>query len=308
MNETLNTPDLSVEIAGLRLRNPVMPASGCFGFGREYAEYYPLNRLGAVVTKAVTLRPRLGNPTPRVTETGAGMLNAIGLANPGVEHVVANELQWLAEQDVPVIVNVAGETKDEYVEVAGIISGSGLAAAVELNVSCPNVKAGGISFGTDPRILQDLVEAVRRVCTVPLFVKLSPNVTDIRRIALAARAGGAEALTLINTLIGMQIDIHRRRPVLANTVGGLSGPAIKPVAVRMVYEVAKVVDIPVIGMGGICSGTDAIEFVMAGAGAVMVGTANFTNPMACPQIIAEIDQFMLEHGIKSLTEIRGCIT
>ncbi|MGB4614858.1 MAG: dihydroorotate dehydrogenase [Limnochordia bacterium] len=303
----MKKPDLSVEIAGLRLRSPVMPASGCFGFGREYANHYPLRLLGAVVTKAVTLKPRLGNPTPRVTETSAGMLNAIGLANPGVEHVVAHELPWLAKQDVPVIVNVAGETKDEYVEVVRIISQSGLAAAVELNVSCPNVKAGGITFGTAARILQDLVQTVRKVCTIPLFVKLSPNVTDIRQLALAAQAGGASGLTLINTMIGMQIDIQRRRPVLANKTGGLSGPAVKPVAVRMVYEVAKVVDIPVIGMGGICSGADAVEFIMAGASAVMVGTANFTNPRACPEITAEIEQFMIEQGINSIAEIRGCI-
>ncbi|NLY29836.1 MAG: dihydroorotate dehydrogenase [Firmicutes bacterium] len=303
----MSYPDLSVKIAGLHLRNPVIPASGCFGFGREYAQFYPLNQLGAVAVKATTLKPRIGNPTPRVTEVCGGMLNAIGLANPGVDYVVRYELPWLANQDVPIIVNVAGETKAEYVEVVRRVCASGLAAAIELNVSCPNVAAGGMTFGVDPNILQDLVAAVKEVCTVPLFVKLSPNVTDIRESALAAQAGGADGLTLINTLLGMQIDIYRRRPVLANKTGGLSGPAIKPIAVRMVYEVASVVDIPIIGMGGIFTGEDAVEFIMAGASAVMVGTANFTNPLACPQIIGEIEEFMRKQGIRSLVEIRGCI-
>ncbi|HHT36762.1 MAG: dihydroorotate dehydrogenase [Candidatus Wallacebacter cryptica] len=302
----MSGPDLSVKLAGLSLKNPVMPASGCFGFGQEYAKYYPLHQLGAVVTKAVTRQPRQGNPTPRVTEVKGGMLNAIGLANPGVEHVLANELPWLAEQDVPVVVNVAGETAAEYVEVAELVSKSGLAAAIELNVSCPNVKAGGITFGVDPQILESLVKEVRSVCSIPLFVKLSPNVADIREIALAAQSGGADGLTLINTLIGMKIDIKSRRPVLANRTGGLSGPAVKPVAVRMVYDTAQVVDIPIIGMGGICTGADAVEFIMAGASAVMVGTANFTNPRACPKIIAEIREFMEANGIESLDEIRGC--
>lgn len=299
-------PDLSVELAGLKLRNPVMPASGCFGFGREYAKYYPLNQLGAVVVKAVTRLPRQGNPTPRVAEVTGGMLNAIGLANPGLEAVLNHELPWLAKQDVPVIVNVAGAAVEEYVEVARSIADSGLAAAIELNVSCPNVKAGGISFGVDPGVLKNLVAEVKQVCRIPLFVKLTPNVTDIRELALAAQAGGADGLSLINTLIGMKIDLNSRRPVLANKIGGLSGPAVKPVAVRMVHETAQVVDIPIIGMGGIATGADAVEFIMAGASAVMVGTANFTNPLACPNIIAEIRDFMLENGIKSLDEIRGC--
>ena len=258
-------PDLSVELAGLKLRNPVMPASGCFGFGREYAKYYPLNQLGAVVVKAVTRLPRQGNPTPRVAEVTGGMLNAIGLANPGLEAVLNHELPWLAKQDVPVIVNVAGAAVEEYVEVARSIADSGLAAAIELNVSCPNVKAGGISFGVDPGVLKNLVAEVKQVCRIPLFVKLTPNVTDIRELALAAQAGGADGLSLINTLIGMKIDLNSRRPVLANKIGGLSGPAVKPVAVRMVYETAQVVDIPIIGMGGIATGADAVEFIMAGA-------------------------------------------
>lgn len=298
--------NLTTELAGLQLKNPVMPASGCFGFGREYGEYYPLNRLGAVVVKATTLQPRLGNSTPRVTEVTAGMLNAIGLANPGLEKVVGDELPWLAKQDVPIIVNVAGDTVKDYCTVVERICQSGLAHGIELNVSCPNVELGGLAFGVDATILRSLVEAVRGICTLPLFVKLSPNVTRIQDLALAAAEGGADGLSLINTLIGMQIDLHHRKPVLANRTGGLSGPAIKPVAVRMVYEVAKAVDLPIIGMGGIYNGRDALEFIMAGAWAVMVGTANFTDPYACPRIITEIAQFMEVEGIKDLKEIRGC--
>lgn len=301
------SPDISVKFGGLSLRNPVMPASGCFGFGREYAKYYPLNQLGAVVVKATTLEPRIGNPTPRVTEVSGGMLNAIGLANPGAKKVIAQDLPWLAMQDVPVIVNVAGSSADEYCQVVQQISNSGLADAIELNVSCPNVKAGGIAFGVDPDVLYSLVVAVKEVATIPVFVKLSPNVTQITEVAFAAQAGGADGLSLINTLIGMQIDIHQRKTVLANKTGGLSGPAIKPVAVRMVHDVAQRVEIPIIGMGGIYSGADAIEFIMAGASAVMVGTANFTDPYACPRIISEIEQFMEEQGIKDLSEIRGCV-
>lgn len=299
-------PDLSVTVAGLKLRNPVIPASGCFGFGQEYAEYYSLNKLGAIAVKATTLNPRLGNHTPRVVEVKAGMLNAIGLANPGIDHVLQHELPWLTNQDVPVIVNVAGETIDQYIEVTERLSQSGMIHGIELNVSCPNVKAGGISFGVDPSILYDLVSKVNKVCSVPLFVKLSPNVSDIVALAFAAEQGGADGLSLINTLIGMQIDVKTRQPVLANKTGGLSGPAIKPVAIRMVYQVAQAVKIPIIGMGGIYTGTDAIEFIMAGAAAVMVGTANFTDPFACPQIIDEIAEFMRQEGIKDLNEIRGC--
>lgn len=299
-------PDLSVELAGLKLKNPVMPASGCFGFGREYNDYYALNKLGAVVVKATTLEPRLGNSTPRVTEVTAGMLNAIGLANPGVEKVVNEELPWLAKQEVPVIVNVAGQTVDEYCQVVEKISDSGLAQAIELNVSCPNVKLGGLTFGADPKVLADLIKQVKKVCQIPLFVKLSPNVTSIKDLAMATEQAGADGISLINTLIGMKIDLKTGKPVLANKIGGLSGPAIKPVAVRMVYEVAQVVDVPIIGMGGIYSGEDAIEFIMAGASAVMVGTANFTNPMACPEIIAAIKNYMIAEEIENLAEIRGC--
>jgi dihydroorotate dehydrogenase (NAD+) catalytic subunit len=298
--------DLEVDLGGLQLRNPVMPASGCFGFGREYGEYYSLDELGAVVVKATTLYPRLGNPTPRVTEVTGGMLNAIGLANPGLDEVLAEELPWLAGQNVPIFVNVAGDTVEDYCEVVEQVSRSGLAQAVELNVSCPNVKLGGLAFGVDATVLRGLVEEVRKVCTLPLFVKLSPNVTRVQDLALAAACGGADGLSLINTLIGMQIDLTTRKPVLANKTGGLSGRAIKPVAVRMVYDVAREVDLPIIGMGGIYSGRDAAEFIMAGAWAVEVGTANFTDPYACPRIIAELRSFMQEEGIKNIEEIRGC--
>jgi len=299
--------NMSVEFAGLKLKNPVMPASGCFGFGREYSNYYDLNKLGAIVVKATTKLPRKGNPTPRVTEVRGGMLNSIGLANPGLDKVIAEELPWLQQFDIPVIVNVAGETVEEYCTVVDGICKSGLAHAIELNVSCPNVECGGLSFGVDTKVLTELLESLRKVCTLPLIVKLSPNVTDIAEIAKAAEAAGADGLSLINTLIGMKIDINTRRPVLGRGIGGVSGPAIKPVAVRMVYQVAKAVKIPIIGIGGIYSAEDVIEYIMAGATAVQVGTANFTNPMACPEIITELNKYMSEHGIKDLAEIRGCV-
>lgn len=301
--------DLSVQLAGLELKNPVMPASGCFGFGEEYGALYPLDQLGAVVVSAVTQNARPGNAAPRVTEVTGGMLNAIGLANPGVEQVLRGELPRLASlagPNVPIIVNVAGATKEEYCAVVSRICRSGLAQAIELNVSCPNVDLGGLAFGADRGVLRDLVEAVRSSCSLPLFVKLSPNVTRIQDLAVAAAEGGADGLSLINTLIGMEIDIKARRPVLANRTGGLSGPSIKPVAVRMVYEVAREVNLPIVGMGGIGTAEDVIEFVMAGAWAVMVGTANFTDPYACPKIIGDLRLFMEKEGINNLEEIRGC--
>lgn len=298
--------DLSVNFAGIHLKNPVMPASGCFGFGREYAKYYDLNKLGAIVVKATTMKPRKGNQTPRVTEVWGGMLNSIGLANPGVDKVIGEELPWLSQFATPIIVNVAGETIDEYCNVVERICKSGLAHGIELNVSCPNVHQGGLSFGVDSKVLTELLQEVRRVCTLPLIVKLSPNVTDIVEIAKAAEAAGADGLSLINTLVGMKIDIDTRKPVLARGSGGLSGPAIKPVAIRMVYQVAKAVTIPILGIGGITSAEDVIEFVMAGAAAVEVGTANFTNPLACLEIFEGLEKYMREHGIRNLEEIRGC--
>lgn len=298
--------NLGVEFAGLKLKNPIMPASGCFGFGREYAKFYDLNKLGAIVVKATSLQARLGNPTPRVTEVQGGMLNSIGLANPGVDKVISKELPWLQQFDIPVIVNVAGETIEEYCAVVKEICKSGLAHAIELNVSCPNVDRGGLSFGSDSKALRQLLGEVRKVCTLPLIVKLSPNVTDIVEIAKTAETAGADVISLINTLLGMKIDIKTGRPVLGRKVGGFSGPAIKPVAVRMVYEVAKAVNIPIIGIGGIYSAEDVIEFIMAGAVAVQVGTANFTNPMACPEIIADLEEYMSKQGIEDLSKIKGC--
>lgn len=298
--------DMSVNLLGLKLKNPVMPASGCFGFGKEYSKYYDLNKLGAIVVKATTQKARLGNPTPRVAEVTCGMLNSIGLANPGLDKVLSDELPWLKSYSLPVIVNVAGETVEEYCSVVDRISRSKLAHAIELNVSCPNVAQGGLSFGADRKVLSELLKRVRGVCSLPLIVKLSPNVTDIVEIGLAAQEAGADAISLINTLIGMKIDINTGRPVLARKVGGLSGPAIKPVAIRMVYQLAEVLKLPIIGIGGIYTAEDVIEFIMAGASAVQIGTANFTNPMAIPDIIDDLERYMKEKGIKDLDQIRGC--
>ncbi|MFY9505744.1 MAG: dihydroorotate dehydrogenase [Caldicoprobacterales bacterium] len=298
--------DMSVNLLGLKLKNPVMPASGCFGFGKEYSKYYDLNKLGAIVVKATTQKARLGNPTPRVAEVTCGMLNSIGLANPGLDKVLSDELPWLKSYSLPVIVNVAGETVEEYCSVVDRISRSKLAHAIELNVSCPNVAQGGLSFGADSKVLSELLKRVRGVCSLPLIVKLSPNVTDIVEIGLAAQEAGADAISLINTLIGMKIDINTGRPVLARKVGGLSGPAIKPVAIRMVYQLADVLKLPIIGIGGIYTAEDVIEFIMAGASAVQIGTANFTNPMAMPDIIDDLERYMKEKGIKDLDQIRGC--
>lgn len=298
--------DMSVNLLGLKLKNPVMPASGCFGFGKEYSKYYDLNKLGAIVVKATTQKARLGNPTPRVAEVTCGMLNSIGLANPGLDKVLSDELPWLKSYSLPVIVNVAGETVEEYCSVVDRISRSKLAHAIELNVSCPNVAQGGLSFGADSKVLSELLKRVRGVCSLPLIVKLSPNVIDIVEIGLAAQEAGADAISLINTLIGMKIDINTGRPVLARKVGGLSGPAIKPVAIRMVYQLADVLKLPIIGIGGIYTAEDVIEFIMAGASAVQIGTANFTNPMAMPDIIDDLERYMKEKGIKDLDQIRGC--
>ena len=296
---------LHVELAGTAMRNPVLTASGCFGWGREYSQYYPLHQLGGVCAKAVTEHPRDGNAVPRVTEVTAGMLNAIGLANPGLEEVLQSELPWLASQDVCVWVNIAGAELEEYCSIAQAVAATNLAQVLELNVSCPNVKQGGLAFGTDPDVLKHLVAEVRGLVDMPLFVKLSPNVTDIRPLAEAAVEGGADGLTLINTLRGMAVDVANRRPILSTVHGGLSGPAIKPVALSMVYQVAKVVDVPIVGCGGIVSGQDALEFIMVGAHAVQVGTANFTDPWAGPRIVSEIAAWMHQEGVRSLDEIRG---
>ncbi|AYJ90263.1 MULTISPECIES: dihydroorotate dehydrogenase [Bacillus] len=296
---------LSVELPGLSLKNPIIPASGCFGFGREFASLYDLSLLGGIMIKATTLEPRFGNPTPRVAETGAGMLNAIGLQNPGLKGVLENELPWLEQFDTPIIANVAGSQVDDYVEVAKQISQAKNVHALELNISCPNVKTGGIAFGTDPNMAASLTKAVKKVSSVPVYVKLSPNVANIVEIAQAIEAAGADGLTMINTLIGMRLDLKTGKPILANKTGGLSGPAVKPVAVRMVHEVSQAVSIPIIGMGGVQSAEDVLEFLLAGASAVAVGTANFVNPFICPEIIEELPNVLAAYGYSSVEECIG---
>ncbi|MGZ9791511.1 dihydroorotate dehydrogenase [Bacillus atrophaeus] len=296
---------LKVELPGLQLKNPIIPASGCFGFGKEFARFYDLSCLGAIMIKATTKEPRFGNPTPRVAETGAGMLNAIGLQNPGLESVLHNELTWLEQFDTPIIANVAGSQVEDYVEVAEQISKAPNVNALELNISCPNVKTGGIAFGTNPAMAAELTKAVKKVSQVPVYVKLSPNVANIAEIAVAIEEAGADGLTMINTLIGMRLDLKTGQPILANKTGGLSGPAVKPVAIRMVYEVSQAVNIPIIGMGGIQTAEDAFEFLLAGASAVAVGTANFVNPFACPEIIGQLPDVLQKYGYQSVEECIG---
>ena len=297
--------DLSVELAGLSLANPVLVASGTFGYGTEYAELVDVGHLGGIVTKGITLEPRAGNPPPRIRETPAGMLNAIGLQNPGVEAFIREKLPTLCEFGVPVIVNIAGESIDDYVALAERLSECEGIAALELNLSCPNVKQGGMHFGIDCELTQTVVAAVREVTELPLITKLSPNVTDIAEIGRAARDGGSDILSLINTLLGMTIDIQQRRPVLANVTGGLSGPAIQPVALRMVWELAQAVDLPIIGMGGITSAADALQFIMAGATAVAVGTANFVDPGVTGRIIKGLEAFCEERGVARIADLVG---
>lgn len=296
---------LNIELPGLSLKNPIMPASGCFGFGKEYAEFYDLGVLGAIMIKATTVEPRYGNLTPRVAETPGGMLNAIGLQNPGLGAVISEQLPWLEQFDVPIIANVAGSCAEDYVEVARKISTAPNVKALELNISCPNVKEGGIAFGTDPHVAAALTKAVKAVSEVPVYVKLSPNVTDIVEMAKAIEAAGADGLTMINTLIGMRFHLHNAQPILANRTGGLSGPAIKPVALRMVYDVSQAVSIPIIGMGGIETVDDVIEFMYAGASAVAIGTANFVDPFTCPRIIEELPERLSKLGFSHISECRG---
>lgn len=296
---------LNVELPGLRLKNPIMPASGCFGFGREFSQFYDLSKLGAIMIKATTLEPRFGNPTPRVAETAAGMLNAIGLQNPGLEKVIAEELPWLSQFDVPIIANVAGSVEEDYVAVAREISQAANVKALELNISCPNVKTGGIAFGTIPEVAKQLTRKVKEVSAVPVYVKLSPNVSNIVEMAQAVEAGGADGITMINTLVGMRLDIKTGKPILANLTGGLSGPAIKPIAIRMIYEVSQAVSLPVIGMGGVQSAEDVIEFLYAGASAVAVGTANLVDPLVCPAIIDDLPDVLERLGYEHIKECIG---
>lgn len=295
--------NMEVNIGGLRLKNPVMTASGTYGFGREYGEFYDLSKLGAVVAKGLTLKPREGNKSPRIAETPAGILNSVGLQNPGVEMFLEQELPFLRKYDTAVIANIAGNTIDEYCEMAETLGKQ--VDAIELNISCPNVKEGGVAFGTKCDSVYSITKSVKAYCKVPLIVKLSPNVTDIKEIALSAEEAGADCISLINTLLGMAIDINTRKPIMANVVGGLSGPAVKPVAVRMVWQVAQAVKVPVIGMGGISSWQDAVEFILAGAAAVAVGTYNFVNPFAPIDILQGIEQYMQKNGFNSLEAFRG---
>ena len=298
--------NLKVNLAGVELKNPIMEASGTFGSGMEYGEFVDLNRLGAVVTKGVANVPWPGNPTPRIAETCGGMLNAIGLQNPGLDVYLQRDIPFLKQYDTKIVVNVCGRTEDDYVDVVEKLSNAPV-DLLEINVSCPNVKEGGIAFGQDPKALEHITKAVKKVAKQPIIMKLSPNVTDITVMAKAAEAGGADIISLINTLTGMKIDIHKRTFALANRTGGLSGPAIKPVAVRMVYQVAQAVSVPIIGMGGICTGDDAIEFLLAGASAVAVGTANFNNPFATTDVLAGIEEYMKKYGVEDVKELIGAV-
>ena len=300
-------PSMEVAIAGVTFKNPVMTASGTFGSGMEYSEFTDLSRLGAVVTKGVSREPWRGNPAPRVTETASGMLNAIGLQNPGAEVFCERDLPFLRQQDTRVIVNVCGHSEEEYLEAVRYLNGAEGIDLYEINVSCPNVKEGGIAFGQDPEKLRGITDRIRQESARPIILKLTPNVTDIAEMARAAEAGGADAVSLINTLTGMQIDIERQRFVLANRTGGLSGPAIKPVAVRMVYQAANAVSVPVIGMGGIACAADAVEFLLAGATAVAVGMMNFHNPHVTEEIADGIEEYLVRHGVRDVREIIGAV-
>lgn len=296
---------LAVNLPGLQLKNPVMPASGCFSFGREYSQFYDLSELGAIMIKAATEEKRLGNSTPRVAETRSGMLNAIGLQNPGVRSIIETELPFLGSFDLPVIANIAGSTVEEYENVAAAFRQTDLIHAIELNISCPNVKEGGVQFGMVPEVAYEVTKRVKKQSDIPVYVKLSPNAADIVAVAKAVERAGADGLTMINTLTGMKIDLNSRKPLLSNKVGGLSGPAIKPVAIRMIYEVYQAVNIPIIGMGGILTTEDILEFLMAGASAVAVGTANFQNPMICKELIDQLPDTLRKYGFDSVKDAIG---
>lgn len=301
-----NNIDLSVNIAGLKLKNPVIAASGTFGFGREYSKFMDLNSLGGISVKGLTLEQRQGNKPPRIAETPAGILNSVGLQNPGVHSFIKDEIPFLRQFDTAIIANIAGNTVEDYCRMAEILNDADI-DAIELNVSCPNVKAGCVAFGNNAAGIHEITSHVRKFCSKPLIVKLTPNVGNIRETAKAAEDAGADALSLINTILGMAIDIHKKKPILANNMGGLSGPAVKPIAVRMVYETSGAVKIPIIGMGGITSGEDAVEFLLAGASAVMVGTANFVNPCACMDVLNGIKSYMTMHKYKSVYDIIGML-
>ena len=301
-----DTISTRIEFCGVNFKNPIITASGTFGSGQEYAEYFDLARLGGITTKGVSIVPWEGNPTPRVAETPSGMLNAIGLQNPGAEVFISRDLAFLKDIDTNVIVNLCGHSEEEYIAVAERMEET-FVPLLELNVSCPNVKAGGIAFGTEPKKLEEITAAVKKRVKKPLIVKLSPNVTSIAEMAKAAEAGGADAVSLINTLLGMKIDVRKRKFLLANRTGGLSGPAIHPVAVRMVYEAARAVKIPVIGMGGVASAEDAIEMMLAGASLVAVGMMSFHDPLTAVKCVEGIEEFMMQEGVKDVQELIGAV-
>ena len=300
--------DLSIDFAGIKLKNPVLTASGTFGYGEEFAEFVDLNKLGGVIVKGISLNPIKGNAPPRIWETPSGMLNAIGLENPGVDVFLNEKLPYLRKFDTAVIVNMFGYSLEEYVAVAERLNGAPGISGIEVNISCPNVKAGGMAFGTDLNATFELLSAIRKTTKLPIIAKLSPNVTDVTAFAKTARDAGCDGLSLINTLLGMAIDVRCRKPRLANCTGGLSGPAIRPVAVRMVWQTAKAVSLPIIGMGGIVTGEDALEFILAGASAVAVGTANFVNPRATLDVVKGIERVMIEQGVGAVRDLVGKVS
>lgn len=298
---------LNTKIGSLEFKNPVMTASGTFGYGTEYADFMDINRLGAIIVKGTTLNPRQGNPYPRMAETPSGMLNAVGLQNKGVDYFVDHIYPVVSKFQTNVIVNVSGSSIEDYAQCASIINTLDDIPAIELNISCPNVKQGGMAFGVKPESAAQVVSAVRKAYDKTLIVKLSPNVTDITEIARAVEGAGADSVSLINTMLGMAIDAERRRPILSTVTGGMSGPAVKPVALRMVWQVAKAVKIPVIGLGGICSATDAIEFLLAGASAIQIGTANFIDPAISEKVVDGIEEYLTRHGFNSVDDIIGAL-
>jgi len=304
----IDKPNLEVEVAGIKLKNPVMTASGTFGYGEEFSPFIDLNKLGAMVLKGITLKPKMGNPPPRVIETPSGMLNSIGLQNVGVEMLIKEKLPYLKKFNTPVIINISGDTIEEYIELArrlGEVSKEMGVAGLEVNISCPNVKKGGMVWGTDAKATYKIINSIRKTTLLPLIAKLTPNVTDIKIIAQAAEEAGADALSLINTLVGMAVDIDSRKPKLANISGGLSGPAVKPVALWLVWQVFQTVNIPVIGIGGIIKVEDALEFIITGARAIEIGTANFVNPRVTIEIIEGIEKYLTENNIKDVNELVG---
>ncbi|MDO4582129.1 MAG: dihydroorotate dehydrogenase [Bacillota bacterium] len=297
--------NLQVSVAGIELKNPLITASGTCGYGRELAELFDLSLLGGISVKGTTLQPRAGNPTPRIAETASGMLNSVGLQNPGIDRVIATEIPFLRRFNTAIIINIAGHSVEDYRAVAARLEGEAGVAGIEVNISCPNVSGGGMAFGVDPAVAAEVISAVRGATRLPLIAKLSPNVTDIVAIAAAVKEAGCDAVSLINTLHGMVIDVEKRAPLLANKFGGLSGPAVKPIALRMVWQVYEAVDIPIIGLGGISSAEDAIEFIMAGASAFQIGSASFHDPQAAPRIIEQLDDWLDAHGVSAIGELVG---